>query len=139
MRKTLAVLVLIALMREASAYASGEPSLVGIWYSAGQPDEPNVMSLIEFMADGTFREEFRKCENAMVVGYQFQSGTWSVENGVEHTLTVMINGEPSKVEDAYHIELLTDTQRRIRLQPQGYVFSSLKVSEFAFPDCASGA
>jgi hypothetical protein len=138
MRKTLAVLVLIALSG-VSAYASGEPSLVGIWYSAGQPDEPNVMSLIEFMADGTFREEFRKCEDGKTVGFQFQSGTWSVENGVEHTVTTMINGEASKVEDIYRIDLLTDTQRRIRMEPQGYVFSSLRVSEFTFPDCASGA
>jgi hypothetical protein len=97
------------------------------------------MSLIEFMADGTFREEFRKCENGMVVGYQFQSGTWSVENGIERTVTSMINGEASTVQDTYRIELLTHSQRRIRIEPQGYVFSSLRVSEFSFPDCASGA
>jgi hypothetical protein len=41
---------------------------VGIWYSGNQPDEPGVLSLIEFREDGTFREEFRKCEDGNVVG-----------------------------------------------------------------------
>jgi activator of HSP90 ATPase len=138
MRKGLAALLLTALVFSGPARALAAASFVGIWFSAGQPDEPGVMSLIEFKADGTFREEFRKCEAGKVVGLQYQSGTWSVENGVEHTFTEMINGEATKVEDTYRVELLTDTQRRIRMEPQGYVFTSLRVSEFEFPDCASG-
>ena len=138
MRKGLAALLLTALVFSGPERALAATSFVGIWFSAGQPDEPGVMSLIEFKADGTFREEFRKCEAGKVVGLQYQSGTWSVENGVEHTFTEMINGEATKVEDTYRVELLTDTQRRIRMEPQGYVFTSLRVSEFEFPDCASG-
>ena len=139
MRKSLAALFLTVLVfGGGSERALAAPSFVGIWFSAGQPDEPGVMSLIEFKVDGTFREEFRKCEAGKVVGLQYQSGTWSVENGVEHTFTEMINGEATKVEDTYRVELLTDTQRRIRLEPQGYVFTSLRVSAFEFPGCASG-
>jgi hypothetical protein len=121
------------------ARAATEPSFVGIWYSAGQPDEPGVMSLIEFKADGTFREEFRKCEKGEIVGFQVQSGIWTVADGIERTITNMINGEKANVEDTYRIELLTDTQRRIRMQGRDYVFTSLRVSKFEFPDCASGA
>ena len=123
------------------AQAAAEPSFVGIWYSSGQPDEPGVMSLIEFKADGTFREEFRKCENGMVAGLQFQSGTWTVMDGVERTLTDMINGDKTSVEDTYRVEILTESQRRIRMQgkDKDYVFTSLRVSNFEFPDCASGA
>lgn len=138
MRKIATAFIVTAFVLGGISVRAAEPSFVGIWYSAGQPDEPGVMSLIEFKADGTFREEFRKCDNGKVAGFQFQSGTWSVENGVEHTVSTMINGEASNVEDTYRVELLTDTQRRIRLEGKDYVFASVKVSKFEFPDCASG-
>jgi hypothetical protein len=121
------------------AHAASEPSFIGIWYSAGQPDEPGVMTLIEFKADGTFHEEFRKCEKGEVTGYQTQSGTWSVENGVERMVTDTINGETTRVEGLYRVELLTGTQRRVRLESQNLVFNSIRVEEFRFPDCATGA
>ena len=115
-----------------------EPSLIGIWYSPFQPDEPNVMSLIEFRADGTFREEFRKCDNGDVVGYQTESGTWSVSGNVEHIVADRINGDRTQVESTYDITMLTDSERRIRLDPQGYIFIGHKVTKFEFPDCATG-
>jgi hypothetical protein len=118
---------------------SAEPSFVGIWYSAFQPDEPNVMSLIEFKADGTFFEEFRKCQGGDYIGYQTESGTWSVADGVEHIKADMINGSPTNVQDTYKIELLTDSERRIRLDPEGYIFVGHRVAKFEFPACPSGA
>jgi hypothetical protein len=120
------------------AARAAEPSFVGIWFSPNQPDEPGVMSLIEFKADGTFREEFRKCEKGEVVGFQTQSGTWSLENDIEKTVTDRINGETTQVEDIYRVELLTPTQRRIRMEGMNLSFSSLRVEEFRFPDCATG-
>ena len=141
MRKTVtAIIVTAAVLGGVHALFAAEPSFVGIWYSAGQPDEPGVMSLIEFKADGTFREEFRKCEDGKVAGFQFQSGTWSLENGGEHTVSTMINGDAANVEDTYQVELLTDAQRRIRMMSgdKTYVFTSVRVSKFEFPDCASG-
>jgi hypothetical protein len=139
MRKRCAILTCAIIASAGVTAQAAEPSFAGIWYSAGQPDEPGVMSLIEFKPDGTFREEFRKCENGEAVGFQTQSGTWSFENGVEKTLTSMINGETSMVEDSYRVELLTGTQRRIRMESQNLVFSSIRVEEFLFPDCATGA
>jgi hypothetical protein len=66
MRKLLGPLLMATLL---AAPASAEPSFVGIWYSGTQPDEPGVLSLMEFRADGTFREEFRKCQDGTVVGF----------------------------------------------------------------------
>jgi hypothetical protein len=142
MYKAATAFVLTALIAGgAVAQATADSSFVGIWYSSGQPDEPGVMSLIEFKSDGTFREEFRKCENGMVAGLQYQSGTWTVMDGIEHTITDMINGDKTSIEDTYMVELLTESQRRIRMQAKDkdYVFTSLRVSKFEFPDCASGA
>ena len=116
-----------------------EPTLVGIWYSPFQPDEPNVMSLIEFRADGTFHEEFRKCDAGNFVGYQTESGTWSVTGDIEQLVSDQINGDAAKVEGTYKILTLTDTERRIRLDPQGYVFIGHRVESFKFPDCPTGA
>jgi len=120
----------------AAVPAWAEPSFVGIWYSAYQPDEPGVMSLIEFRADGTFYEEFRKCEDGDYVGYQTESGTWSVVDGVERTVTDTINGDAAKTEDSYAIESLTNTERRIRMEDQ--VFVSHRVAKFEFPHCPTG-
>jgi len=120
-----------------TAPAVAQPSFVGIWYSAFQPDEPDVISLIEFKADGTFYEEFRKCMGGDFVGYQYESGTWSVTDGVERVMVKMINGAEASVEDNYSVELLTDSERRIRMADQ--VFVSHRVAKFEFPNCPTGA
>jgi len=119
--------------------SAADPTLVGIWFSPFQPDEPNVMSLIEFRADGTFREEFRKCDDGNFVGYQTESGTWTVTGDIEEIVADQINGDAAKVEGSYKILTLTDTERRIRLDPQGYVFIGHRVENFKFPDCPTGA
>ena len=121
-----------------AAPASAEPSFVGIWYSGNQPDEPGVLSLIEFRDDGTFREEFRKCEDGNVVGFQTESGTWTVKDGLERLNVDMLNGEKVQIDGVYTVTLLTDTERRVRMEPDGPVFVSHRVSAFEFPDCPSG-
>lgn len=139
MRKHWTVFAACLALGASFAARAAEPGLAGIWFSPNQPDEPGVMSLIEFNADGTFREEFRKCENGAVVGFQTQSGTWSLENGIEKTVTSRINGEETRVEDTYRVELLTPTQRRIHMEGMNLSFSSIRVEEFRFPACATGA
>jgi hypothetical protein len=139
MRKTLRLALLFPLaLLGFAAPSAAEPSMVGIWFSAFQPDEPNVMALIEFKPDGTFEEEFRKCENGEVVGAYFESGKWSLMDGVERITVEMINGERSHNEDTYTVEMLTDAERRVRLEPQGFVFASRRVNNFEFPKCATG-
>jgi hypothetical protein len=138
MRATAVPLALAALvLAAASVSLRAEPTLVGIWFSPFQPDEPGVMSLIEFRADGTFREEFRKCDGGDYVGYQTETGRWSVEGDVEHIIAETINGDRANTTADYKILLLTDTERRIRLDPQGFVFIAHRVQKFEFPDCAN--
>jgi hypothetical protein len=139
MRKTIPLLLAAVISCGFAMPSAADPTLVGIWYSPFQPDEPNVMSLIEFRADGTFREEFRKCDGGNFVGYQTESGTWSVTGDIEQIIADQINGDAAKIEGSYKILILTDTERRIRLDPQGYVFIGHRVQNFEFPDCATGA
>jgi hypothetical protein len=138
MRKPLRSLSLLLAAAAFSAPALAEPTFVGIWYGANQPDEPSVMSLIEFLADGTFREEFRKCENGTVVGYQTESGTWTVKDGIERLMVDRLNGDAAQIEGTYKVMLLTDSERRVRLEPDGLEFISHRVTKFEFPDCPSG-
>ncbi len=119
-----------------AAPAVAEPTFVGIWYSAFQPDEPGVMSLIEFKSDGTFYEEFRKCVDGEYVGYQTETGTWTYADGIERTTIKTIDGDAAQGEDTYSVEILTDTERRIRLDD--HVFVSHRVSNFEFPHCPTG-
>jgi len=135
MRKLLGPLLIATVL---AAPASAEPSFVGIWYSGNQPDEPGVLSLIEFRQDGTFREEFRKCENGTVVGFQTESGSWSVTDGVERLRVDMLNGEAAQIDGVYTVMRLTDTERHVRMEPDGHLFVSHRVSAFEFPDCPSG-
>jgi hypothetical protein len=135
MRKHLGSLLLATLF---ATPAFAEPSFVGIWYSGNQPDEPGVLSLIEFKEDGTFREEFRKCENGTVVGFQTESGSWSVTDGVERLRVDMLNGEAAQIDGVYTVMRLTDTERHVRMEPDGHLFVSHRVSAFEFPDCPSG-
>ncbi len=115
---------------------SADPTMVGIWFSPFQPDEPGVMSLIEFREDGTFREEFRKCEKGEYIGYQTESGTWSIMGEIETLVAERINGSRAKVESTYRILLLTDNLRRIRMEPDGHIFVAHRVHSFDFPACA---
>jgi hypothetical protein len=133
MRTLLGPLLIAAALIPAPALA--EPTFVGIWYSA---NEPGVLSLIEFRADGTFREEFRKCENGTVVGFQTESGTWTLNDGIERLKVDRLNDEAVEIEGTYTVLLLTDTERRIRMEPEGLMFVSHRVAKFEFPDCPSG-
>ena len=110
-------------------------SFVGNWYGIGEPDDPDIFYIDSYHADGTFNSEYRKCEKGKLIYSQTQSGRWSVADGVEHVTAEMINGTPAKVEDTYKVELLTDSERRIRLDPQGYVFVGHRVASFDFPAC----
>ena len=62
----------VSLIAPATLHA--DPTVIGIWFSPFQPDEDGVMSLIEFRSDGTFREEFRKCDGGDYIGYQTEIG-----------------------------------------------------------------
>src|SRR5947207_15895990 len=115
MRKKTPLFLAAVMVCGFSVPSIAEPTLVGIWYSPFQPDKPNVMSLIEFRADGTFHEEFRKCDDGNFIGYQTESGTWPVMGDLEQIVTDRINGDQAKVDGSYNILVFTDLECRIRL------------------------
>ena len=61
---------------------------------------------------------------------------WAIDGDVEHVVAETINGNRANTSSDYKILVLTDTERRIRLDPQGYIFIGHRVQKFEFPDCA---
>ena len=63
----------------------------------------------------------------------------TVAGEVEHIRASEINGTPAVAEADYKIVMLTDSERRIRMDPQGYEFVGHRVLKFDFPECPNGA
>jgi hypothetical protein len=61
-----------------------------------------------------------------------------MSDGVERLTVNMLNGDPAQVEGTYTVLMLTDAERRVRMEPDGLVFVSHRVSKFEFPDCPNG-
>jgi hypothetical protein len=132
-----AALLIVPFLTISQARAAA-PSLAGIWYGEGQPDDPNIVYLDYFGSDGTFISEFRKYEGCKVIEDHVESGTWTSKGKVQYLVTTQINGKPAHFEHSYTIELLTDTQVRARLQMNGYLFVEQRIDRFQFPNCFRG-
>ena len=139
MRKRTPLLLAAVILCGFAMPSAADPTLVGIWYSPFQPDEPNVMSLIEFRSDGTFREEFRKCDDGNFVGYQTETGKWSLSNGVLRMVSDTIDGKPDRFENSYTVELASGDEFRARLHTPNFLFIERRLPKFEFPPCYVGA
>ena len=120
------------------ANAQPQNAMLGIWYSTGQPFDPNVVSLTDFRADGTFTAEFRKYDGCRVTFDQRESGTWTTGAGSKRMITLKVNGQPAYFDDEYKIEQLTDAEQRIYSAKLNYVFVEQRVQKFQFPACYYG-
>lgn len=135
-----AALVLLAAAGHVSAAPapSAPPSVVGIWYGIGEPDDPEVFYIDAFSADGKFNAEYRKCEKGKVIYRQTQSGTWKMADGVLTINSTVINGKPDKFDHSYTIEMLSATELHARLHDRDFLFVERRVQKFEFPDCYYG-
>ena len=119
--------------------AAPPPSaLVGIWYGKGQPDDPNVLYLDFFGADGSFLSEFRKYEGCNVVWQQVESGTWSMSGDVQTIVKSAVNGMPTSAQQEYVVEHASAGEIRARHVGTGYLFIERRMERFEFPVCNVG-
>ena len=134
------VALVLALAVPASAAPVGdEPSLVGIWYGIGEPDDPDIAYLDAYHADGTYEAAFRKCQYGEEVWRQTASGKWTYKDGVLQMISETVDGKPAVYDSSYTIELLTETEFRARLHEPIYLFIERRVDKFEFPPCYLGA
>jgi hypothetical protein len=118
--------------------ASLAESVVGIWYGKGQPDDPEIVYLDFFGADGSFLSEFRKYERCEIVWQQVESGTWSMEGNVQKIVKSSVNDQPTHAEQEYVIEDVTEREIRARHVGTDYLFVERRVERFEFPNCNVG-
>lgn len=112
--------------------------LVGIWRNASHARDPNVMSLTEIRADGSFTAEFRHYENCTVSWTQRETGTWSVERNIYTVTTEKVGGKTVNFTHQYGLEAVTTRQYRARDLSTGQLFVETRVASFAFPRCFRG-
>ena len=136
--RTVALAAALFCMLGVPAIAGAAPSTIGIWYGEGQPDDPKVLQLIEFRANGTFVAEFRKYDGCKVLYRQRESGTWTVDGTRKRMITQRIDGQPADFDDSYTIDRLTQTEQRVRHEPDGFAFDMKRVEKFEFPTCFYG-
>jgi hypothetical protein len=137
----LALSIMLALVPAGPLAAStnSSASLVGYWLGKGEPEDPDIVSLLDFRADGTFVESFRKYDDkCKIVWQQTNSGTWSVSGNMQTLITQKAGNELIYLEDQYETELLTATQQHARHLRTGYVFMERRLAKFEFPDCFNG-
>ena len=109
--------------------------LAGIWYGRGQPDDPDVVSLVELKADGTFRSEFRKYDKCKLLWRQTETGTWTAEGASQHFVVQTVDDRPVHIDEFYTTDMLSNTEQHVRLADEAFMFMEHRVAAFEFPDC----
>ena len=122
----------------AQGAAPAPASLTGIWYGKGQPDDPEIVFVDFFGANGSFIAEFRKYEGCRITWRQVESGTWTMRGDVQVVRKSSVNGEAIDVEEQYRVESVTATELRTRHIPTGFAFVEKRIARFEFPNCNAG-
>ena len=135
MRRVALAVALLVLLPGAAPPAA---SLTGIWYGKGQPDDPDIVFVDFFGANGSFIAEFRKYEGCRIVWQQVESGTWTMRGEIQVVRKTSVNGEAIDVEEHYRVESVTPTELRTRHIPTGYAFLERRIARFEFPNCNAG-
>jgi hypothetical protein len=120
------------------AQAASAPALVGIWYGKGQPEDPDMVYLDYFAADGSFISTFRKYERCTVVWEQVEAGTWSIAGNVQSTVKTSVNGMPIHSPQDYRVESVTPRELRVRHIGTEYLFVERRLDRYEFPNCWTG-
>jgi hypothetical protein len=121
-----------------TAAAPAPAALTGIWFGKGQPDDPEIVFIDFFGANGSFIAEFRKYEGCRIVWQQVESGTWRMRGDIQVVRKTSVNGKAIDVEEEYRVESVTPTELRTRHVPTGFAFLEKRIARFEFPNCNAG-
>ena len=135
MSRAVTCLLVLVLMRAA---APAPAAVTGIWYGKGQPDDPDIVFIDFFGANGSFIAEFRKYDGCTITWRQIESGTWTMRGDIQVVRKTSVNGEAVDVEEQYRVEAVTATEIRTRHIPTGYLFIEKRMPRFEFPNCSAG-
>jgi len=119
----------------ASFPAQAAPSLVGIWFGQGQPNDKQSMYLDHFLANGELHSQFRDCRNGKAYD-STEDGTWSVKGDILTIKVVLHDGVPAPRTDVYRLTLVTATRFKDIYLPLNFPFDEHRVDDkFTMPAC----
>ncbi len=112
-------------------------SPVGYWYEEGQPDDPNVLTIVHFDVSGRFDVHFRMCHGHDQAD-DIETGVWIYANGINDMVTLTANGGSAYRDDRYDTVKLDATHYVYRHERTGYVFKDVRVdAKSDVPSCES--
>ncbi len=115
----------------------GTASVTGTWYEEGQPNDPNVLTVMHLDPSGRFDVHFRMC-HGRDQSDDVESGMWLYDKGVLDIVTLNVNGLSSYRDDKYDTVSLSANKFVYRHEATGYVFSDIKVdAKSEVPSCDS--
>jgi hypothetical protein len=108
---------MMVLLLSASCGASQQPvtqSVAGLWFGEGYQAalRTNTSWLMNRKDDGTFRVEFRRYQDCVLVFQQVEEGRWKQDGLRYSTATRSIDGQPFEADDEYRIDEITGTTMR---------------------------
>ena len=120
------------------AATSADASPVGLWYSAGQPHDPDIVTRDQFNADGTFRFEHRKYKGCELVYRAVEEGHWVQEGDVLTTHTERINGSPISYSHRFRYEAKSENEMHLYHFELNYLYVERRDENFQSRDCWAG-
>jgi hypothetical protein len=124
-------LLLLAL----AAPAAAVPFPVGTWFGQGQPHDKGEMWVARMLPDGAFRVQFRTCRKGKATD-QFETGRWTLKDGLETIDIATVNGLPLPRTDRYRILSQDGRVQTYRYLRTGFVFTSHRVADdYPMPRC----
>jgi hypothetical protein len=132
----MALISILLLLVATAGHAADLPT--GIWYHEGQPDDPNLVSVHELHADGTYRFEFRRYERCEIVYSNVEEGRWEREGDVITTIAESVHGYLVSYTNQYIVEAESETEMRIRHLENDHLYIERRLEQAEFPGCFWG-
>ena len=128
---------LVALLLLIATSAAANP--VGVWFSTGQPHDPEMITRDQFNADGTFRFEHRKYRDCELVYRAVEEGHWAQDGNILTTDIESINGAPVSYSHRYRYEAKDENEMHLYHFELDYLYVERRDENFQSRDCWAGA
>jgi hypothetical protein len=129
-------LILLFMVGVGPGVLADEPGVAGYWHGRAYW-HGEFEYLDHYAVDGYFEAQFRFYEGCKVVGTQWLTGTWSMDEVTVRVIITSVDGQPVAPDtDEYRTEELTEQLYRYVSVQTGVSYTSHRVdANFVFQEC----